>query len=227
MSYHSETDDVTGVTLKIELDDGPTESPLEHDSAVIFASLTRNYLNPAEKPHGLRTQEDLERFERENAHPTRGAWAAFPLFMFEHSGTSYRVAERPAPGTRPANPYGSGLYAQFDSGRVGTLFVKLSEIAKRNEPRADKLAKAYECARVTCETYTHWANGDVFGFVVEDEDGATLDSCWGFIGSSDDEYLMQEARQAFEYHKGLAAKVKAESTAAELTAERPDLYPAN
>lgn len=226
MNYHSETDEETGLTLKIELDSGPTESPLEHDSAVIFASLTRNYLNPAEK-HGLKTQEDIERFERENAHPTRGAWAAFPLFLFEHSGSVYRVAERPAKGERPANPFGSGMYAQFDSGRVGTLFVKLSEIAKRNEPRAAKLAKAYENARITCEVYTRWANGDVFGYVIEDEDGDHVDSCWGFIGDSDDEYLMQEARSAFAYQVKEAKAAKAATTAEEMTAERPDLYPAD
>jgi hypothetical protein len=33
------------------------------------------------------------------------------------------------------------------------------------------------------EVYAQWANGDVWGFIVEDSDGEELDSCWGFYGT--------------------------------------------
>lgn len=219
MIAHTETDDATGVTFRIELDEGGTESPLEHDAAVIFAMLHRNYANPAEK-HGLRTQEDMDEFERKNCRGKSAPWVAFPLFMYDHSGTVYRVSDPAPAGERPRNPFS----CQWDSGRAGWLFVKLSEICKRNTPRAEKLAAARKCADVTCEVYTSWANGDVWGYVVEDEDGEHLDSCWGFIGDSDDEYMMGEARQAFEYHKREVAKAKAETFAEEVAESRPDLY---
>jgi hypothetical protein len=216
----SETDDETGITLKIESDDdGGTESPLEHDSAVIMGVLHNRYQNPARK-HDLHTQADLERFERENCAGKSAPWVAFPLFMIDHSGTAYRVSDPAPKGERPVNPFA----CPWDSGRVGTLFVKLSEIAKRNTPRAEKLAQARKSADITCEVYTAWANGEVYGFVIEDAEGEHLDSCWGFIGAPDDEYLMSTAREQFDYYKAKARKALAESTAEELTDSRPDLY---
>lgn len=218
---HEIRDDATGVCGYIEHDPDGGENPLTHDAAVIFASLTRNYQNPAEK-HGLKTQEDMDAFERQNCRGKSAPWAAFPLFMFSHSGTAYQVGAPVAPGERPVNPFS----CPWDSGRVGWLFVKLSEIAPRNMRRAEKLAKAAECARITCEVYTQWANGEVYGYVIEDADGDTLDSCWGFIGYSDDEYLLGERKTAFDYAVKQAAKANADTAAAEIAESRPDLAPA-
>jgi hypothetical protein len=213
-------DEETGLILKIMLDDsGSTESPLEHDGAVIMAALHRNYVNPG-AAHGLKDQEAIERFERENCRGKSAQWVAFPLFLFDHSGTVYKVAAPVPAGERPANPFGSGMYAQFDSGRLGTLFVNLKELCKSNTPRAEKLAAAAECARVTCEVYTAWANGEVYGYSVEDQDGETLDSCWGYIGPWDDAYLMDEAKGAFEAEKAKARK----ELAGEMEAARPDMH---
>lgn len=218
---HSLIDPASGVIGYVEHDPTGAESPLEHDAAVIFAMLHNRYANPAEK-HGLKSQEDMDEFERQNCRGKSAPWAAFPLFMFDHSGTAYKVGRPVAPGERPVNPFS----CPWDSGRVGWLFVKLSEIAPRNMRRAEKLAKAAECARITCEVYTQWANGEVYGYVIEDEDGDTLDSCWGFIGEADDDYLLGEMRQAFTYHADKIAKAKAEATAEEIAESRPDLYPA-
>lgn len=43
--------------------------------------------------------------------------------------------------------------------------------------------------------YRKWATGEVFGYVITDEDGKE-DSCWGFIG---EEYALQSARDAAGY----------------------------
>lgn len=37
-------------------------------------------------------------------------------------------------------------------------------------------------AEATLKEYTDWANGNVYGVVIEDQSGNEIDSCWGFIG---------------------------------------------
>ena len=47
------------------------------------------------------------------------------------------------------------------------------------------------------ENYQTWANGDVWGFIIEDDSGEDLDeSCWGFYGSDS---CIEEAKSAVEY----------------------------
>ena len=51
------------------------------------------------------------------------------------------------------------------------------------------------------EVYDQFIRGNTFGFVLEDEDGNEIDSCWGFIGDDFNEngmkdYLPEEFREA-------------------------------
>lgn len=53
-----------------------------------------------------------------------------------------------------------------------------------------------EALRSELEVWSQYAAGDVYGYVVEDSYGETVDSCWGFYG--------------FEYAQGELARVLAE-----------------
>ena len=46
----------------------------------------------------------------------------------------------------------------------------------------NKLARAIKCLLGEVETYNSYLEGDVYGYVIEDENGEHLDSCWGFYG---------------------------------------------
>lgn len=53
------------------------------------------------------------------------------------------------------------------------------------------------------ETYSLWATGEVFGYIIGDDDDDHKESCWGFIGGdgiSDEgsEYCMREARSVVD-----------------------------
>lgn len=55
-------------------------------------------------------------------------------------------------------------------------------------------------------TYARWLEGNVYGYVVEkvDDEGdvyETLDSCWGYIGYSDDAYMIGEAEASARYQR--------------------------
>lgn len=43
------------------------------------------------------------------------------------------------------------------------------------------------------DLYSAWAWGDVYGFVIENEHGEELDSCWGYYGSEFDKSGLEEA----------------------------------
>ena len=62
--------------------------------------------------------------------------------------------------------------------------------------RLRKLEQAY--LRSELETYTAYLNGDVFGFVVETEDGEELDSCWGYYDRDDCERTAQDTLAYFQ-----------------------------
>jgi hypothetical protein len=63
-----------------------------------------------------------------------------------------------------------GFSCSWDSGRAGFIVSKFS----------------YETQDSIVREYSNWANGEVYGFTVEDDDGEVIESCGGFIGEWDD-----------------------------------------
>lgn len=71
--------------------------------------------------------------------------------------------------------------------------------------------RALACAEAELDTFNAYLQGEVFGYVVKAPNGATLDSCWGFVGEGD--YIREEAH----------ASAKAEAESIEVALESPDL----
>ena len=63
----------------------------------------------------------------------------------------------------------------------GWIFVKKPETDLEALSKPEWTPEAIRDALI--ERYETWANGDVWGYVIEDKDGNELDSCWGFYGS--------------------------------------------
>lgn len=92
----------------------------------------------------------------------------------------------------------TGFHCPWDSGQVGFIYMTLDDIrteysvqrvsAKRREAVVDHL-------RNEVQTFSDYVSGAVYGYVVEDENGNQIDSCWGFIGDYDG-YCLTEARSA-------------------------------
>lgn len=74
------------------------------------------------------------------------------------------------------------------------VFVTRDDLALTGCP----LALAGELVDGCVRDFEQWAEGDVYGFVVEDATGDTVDSCWGFYG--DTEYPMSEAVEIATFH---------------------------
>lgn len=171
--------------LSTTTDDGRTlafypdhdlDRPYVGDEGVKIVVFHRRYANPA--LGDIDTPDEALEFERSN-RPGRvkggTEWVVFPLWLYDHSGTVYRVSEG-------SNPFiGNAPHAAWDSGRVG--FIAL----KRSEWRRTTRKKYRAWAEVIAANYTAWANGDGFGWVLKDADGKEIDSFWGF-------YSLDEAK---------------------------------
>lgn len=149
-----------GGKIKI-VHDGSCEQPYTDDEAVKIVILGRRYRDPAEGECGKDADAVLSWVKK-----NKKEWFSIPLWLYDHSGTTYKVGE--------ANPFD----CPWDSGQVGILALKRSEWGNGNETSAKLTSYAQDIA----SEYTAWANGETYGYVVYDADGEQTDSCFGFVG---------------------------------------------
>jgi hypothetical protein len=57
---------------------------------------------------------------------------------------------------------------------------------------------AEKCCRAELDEFESWANGEVYGYIVEDLDGEHLDSCWGFYG---EKYAIEEGESSADLYE--------------------------
>jgi hypothetical protein len=117
-----------------------------------------------------------------------------PLYLYDHSGITIRCAPFSCP---------------WDSGQVGFAFMSKATILKEYGGKIltkAKREKAEGLIQAEVKTYDSYLTGDCWGFAIEDQDGETLDSCWGFLGDSD--YCEQEAQ---DIYKGMIEQQKADN----------------
>lgn len=60
---------------------------------------------------------------------------------------------------------------------------------------------ARKCADGEISTWKAWAEGEVYGYVVKDENGNHMDSCWGFYGEEGRKEAVKEAESLVKYYE--------------------------
>lgn len=104
-----------------------------------------------------------------------------PLYLYDHSGITISTA-----------PFG----CPWDSGQVGYIYASLDDMRREfscKRVTAKHRAQAEKQLRQEVETYDQYLTGDVYGYVVTDENGDETDSCWGMFGL---DYVREEATAA-------------------------------
>lgn len=86
-------------------------------------------------------------------------------------------------------------YAVIDMDTIQKEYIKMGYSMRKAKYWARR------CAQGEAETWRAWANGEVYGFIVEDEDGKHLDSCWGFYGWDGYKEAESEAKSLIEYYE--------------------------
>lgn len=104
-----------------------------------------------------------------------------PVYLYNHSGLAL--------GTTP-------FHNRWDSGQVGFIVATQGDIraffgVKRVSKRVRTLA--YKRLEAEVETYHQYLSGDVWDYLIEDEDGEIVDSLSGMYGF---EYATEMAEQA-------------------------------
>lgn len=100
-----------------------------------------------------------------------------PLYLYDHSGITMRT---------------SSFSCNWDSGQVGFIYCTKEKAMKEfgcseNEWRE----RATDCLEDEVKTYDQYLTGDVYGYIIKDEQGEEVESCWGFFGH---DYCEQEAK---------------------------------
>lgn len=112
---------------------------------------------------------------------------AFFLSYYEHGNSMWFLH-----GEQPA-----GVEFRWDGVRVAGLLVW------EGKP-GDLGPKTYEDRRADAsrflETYTAWANGEGYGYVIKDENGDQVDGCFGFYGN-DVGFMFDQIRPQLEGHE--------------------------
>ena len=169
-----------GFTVTLDYDpNGGDESPREYESSTMFG-FHRSYASPDTAPD---TDPQTARDIAESSDNI-----CLPVWLYSHSGTCYKAAE--------TNPFSCG----WDSGLFGFIYMSRAQAremygVKRLTEKNRLRALADLAAQV--DTYSQWANGELYRWEVTDGDGAHVDSCGGYYGEA---YAWTEAQAALETH---------------------------
>lgn len=162
-------------SYRVEQDMDPANPRVDYDNAAVMACWHRRYdLGDDRKVWDCPTEP--EGFVAW-AEQTRAVY--LPLYLYDHSGITMNTG---------------GFSCQWDSGQVGYIYLTRSTIFKEwgwKVLTAKRLKFLEEYLRGEVKTYDQYLTGEVYGYIVEDEDANEIESCWGFYG---EEYCEEEAK---------------------------------
>lgn len=93
-----------------------------------------------------------------------------PLYLYDHSGITMSTG---------------GFSCPWDSGLVGVIYVSHKRIRDEyGETSDDSIDKATKNLEGEVRTYAQYLEGDIWGYMIEDDEGEHIDSCFGFYGSN-------------------------------------------
>lgn len=169
------------LTIEIVYDDLDGTTPRDWDNLGTMTCFHRCY-NLGDK-HEFKTPDDLHKYLKKIE---RNGGISLPLYLYDHSGLAISTQT----WLRRAQ------HTEWDSGQVGCIHASGEEI--RREYGVSRISKnirhkAYKLLKGEVDTYNQYLRGDVYGYIIKNEDGIEFDSCWGFYGM---EYVSQQAIEA-------------------------------
>ena len=164
-------------TLKIVQDSTP-DSPREWDNLtqMIFTGKHEHLgdKHDVDFSEGYSSRQDfIERGAEAVKKHIKDIVAIKPVHLYKHSGTSISTS------------YGYPYNCIWDSGTCGFVIITKQSIremfgCKRVSQKDIEKAESQIDGEV--ETLSQWMEGEVYGFVIENEEEEHEDSCYGFYG---------------------------------------------
>lgn len=119
------------------------------------------------------------------------------LYLYDHSGIS--ISSR--------SFRGRAQHAEWDSGRVGVIYITPEKIKKEygwKKLTSARRKKIQQYLEQEVKTYDDYLTGSVYGYNIsagEDVENDCDDSCWGFYGYDHEKSgLLEMARNAIDCH---------------------------
>jgi hypothetical protein len=161
-----------GKTLQIFQDDNAVDPREAWDNLGIMVCFHKRYTLGDKTDY---KSSDYSSFDelKEAIVKEENPLAILPVYMYDHSGITINT---------------TGFSCPWDSGQIGYIYVtnkKIDEMGcsiKDGESFTDYVSRLEQYLRDEVETYDQYLTGDVYGFIVLDENEKELDSCWGFYG---------------------------------------------
>ena len=172
-----------GMTIRICYDEN-AEGPREWDNVGTIYSNHRDYnpdghkIDEIENEDGELVSEELDR---------KFIW--LPIYYYEHGGLTV--------STKRDYPYNDG----WDSGLFGIIAVEKAMVRNDwgwkaiTEERREQILRSLEGE---IETFDSYCRGEVYGFVVEDEEGEEIDACGGYYGDEGMKDAIYDAKNIVE-----------------------------
>lgn len=112
-----------------------------------------------------------------------------PLYLYDHSGITMKT---------------SPFSCNWDSGQVGCIFVKKEKVREWYGVKTitkKVREKVIEHLNSEVKTYDNYLTGEVYGYIIEDNNGENLYSCYGFYGYNHEESgLLEYAKNSIDCH---------------------------
>lgn len=124
----------------------------------------------------------------------RNAAIIAPLYLYDHSGITISIGEF----QEPDKPCGG-----WDSMIVGYIYATREDVYKEfNCKRINKKIREKVEKILTIETslYDSYLIGEVYNFVVKDDNNEVIDSCCGFLGEHGMKDAISEAKNSIDYY---------------------------
>lgn len=164
---------IEGKTLKIYPEDNPID-PREWDNLGKMICFSRHY-NLGDK-HDI-DPDDFSSWEEIAAYleSELGAVIVLPLYLLDHSGLRMSVGS---------------FHDPWDSGQCGLIYVDYHTMNKEyGNTLQENIERATKVLEGEVEEYDKYLSGDVYGYIMEYDDGSEGDSCWGFYNI---DYILED-----------------------------------
>lgn len=104
-----------------------------------------------------------------------------PLYLYDHGSITMNTG---------------GFHCPWDSGQVGFIYTTMDQARKEWSGTDEEVRdKALACLEAEVKVYDQYLTGDVWGYVIEDDEGEEVESVWGFYG---DEYCREAGEEALK-----------------------------
>jgi hypothetical protein len=173
--------------LRIERDDDPL-SPRDNDNFGVMVCFHKRY-NLGDKTDLRSNQFYGWRELHEYIEKELGGVVILPLYLMDHSGITMRT---------DSEQFRACDSAGWDWGQVGFIYAtREAVLANFMKKRLTKslLEQTAIVLENEVEVYDQYLQGDVWGYIIEDDQGNVVDSLWGMFGY---DYAKQEAELAMK-----------------------------